>query len=68
MMGGSNIHYEMGEKTRGFSYGGVGVFVQMARSLGLAKEIDSHLHLLKKHLAYYESDHVLNIAYHSCPN
>jgi hypothetical protein len=63
MMGGSNIHYEMGEKTRGFSYGGVGVFVQMARSLGLAKEIDSHLHLLKKHLPYYESDHVLNIAY-----
>lgn len=63
MMGASNIHYEMGGKTRGFSYGGVGAFVQMARSLGLVKEIDSHLHLLKKHLPYHESDHVLNIAY-----
>ena len=29
------------------------------------KEIDRHLHLLKVHLPYHESDHVLNIAYNA---
>jgi hypothetical protein len=35
----------------------------MAQRLGLVQEIDRHLHLLKVHLPYHESDHVLNIAY-----
>jgi hypothetical protein len=35
----------------------------MAKRLGLAKQIDKHLHLLKRHLPYHESDHVLNLTY-----
>ena len=35
----------------------------MARKIGLVDAIDRHLHLLKVHLPYHESDHVLNIAY-----
>ena len=31
--------------------------------LGLAGEINRRLTLLKRHLPYHESDHVLNIAY-----
>jgi hypothetical protein len=35
----------------------------MAWRLGLVKEIDKHLHLLKGHLPYHESDHILNLTY-----
>ena len=63
MMGGGNIRYEVAEKSRGMNYGGLGVFVELVKTVGLAKEIDQGLHLLKKHIPYHESDHVLNIAY-----
>lgn len=63
MMGRGNIRYEVAEKTRGMNYGGLGVMVQLVQSVGLAKEIDARLHLLKKHIPYHESDHVLNIGY-----
>lgn len=35
----------------------------MNKKTGFIDEIDSVLHLLKVHLPYHESDHVLNIAY-----
>ena len=35
----------------------------LAHRLGLPQAIDQRLHLLKVHLPYHESDHVLNIAY-----
>jgi hypothetical protein len=35
----------------------------LARQVGLIDAIDKHLRLLKAHLPYHESDHVLNIAY-----
>jgi hypothetical protein len=35
----------------------------VAQKLGLVEAIDEKLHLLKIHLPYHESDHVLNIAY-----
>lgn len=63
MMNGGNIHYEMGEKTRGSIYGGIGAIHQMAHRLGLPKEINESVPLLKTHVPYWESDHVLNIAY-----
>ena len=63
MMRGGNIHYEMGEKARGLSCGGIGAFVELAQRTGLVEEIDDHLHLLKVHLPYHESDHVLNLAF-----
>jgi hypothetical protein len=63
MMGGSNIHYELSARTRAASYGGIGAIHLMVQRLGLVEEIDEHLQLLKVHLPYHESDHVLNIAY-----
>jgi len=63
MMRGSNIHYELSGKIGGASYGGMGAMHAMVQSLGLVKEIDQHLELLKIHLPYHESDHVLNVAY-----
>jgi len=63
MMGGSNIHYELSGKIGATSYGGIGAMHTMVQSLGLVQEIDQHLELLKIHLPYHESDHVLNVAY-----
>ena len=58
-----NIHYEIADRTRGLAYGGIGGMQLLARQTGLVKAIDDKLKLLKRHLPYYESDHVLNIAY-----
>src|SRR5439155_14893508 len=43
--------------------GGLGAFQLLVQRLELADAIDSKLHLLKRHLPYFESDHVLNLAY-----
>jgi hypothetical protein len=65
MMGVGNIHYEMAEKSRAVNCGGIGAIHLMVNKLGLRQEIDSRLHLLKKHLPYHESDHVLNLTYNA---
>ena len=64
MMAASNIHYQIVEKVRAISSGGIGAIHLLARKLGLVHDIDEGLHLLKRHLPYHESDHVLNIAYY----
>ncbi len=48
---------------RGLSAGGIGAILLLAQKIELDKEIDRTLHLLKRHLPYHESDHVLNIAF-----
>ena len=65
MFRGRNIQYEMAERVRGIDCGGIGAFHQLARKSGLIRAIDERLHVLKRHLPYHESDHVLNIAYNS---
>ena len=65
VLAGSNIHFELAERTRGMSYGGLGALVLLVRQLGLAEAIDRRLQLLKIHLPYHESDHVLNLAYNA---
>ncbi len=63
MFTAANIHYELGERTRGLGPGGIGAMHLLARRTGLIDAIDRRLNLLKVHLPYHESDHVLNIAY-----
>jgi Transposase DDE domain group 1 len=64
----SNIRYELAQRTRGLCFGGIGVMHALARRIGLIEAIDQRLHLLKVHLPYHESDHVLNIAYNALCN
>jgi DDE family transposase len=64
----SNIHYDVAAKIRAISCGGLGAIHLLVRKLGLAEAIDEHLHLLKYHLPYHESDHVLNFAYNALCN
>jgi Transposase DDE domain group 1 len=63
MITAANIHYELGRRTHGLAPGGIGALLLVARRTGLIAAIDHHLHLLKRHLPYLESDHVLNIAF-----
>ena len=63
MITASNIHYDIAERTRAVAAGGIGAMHLVARKLGLVEAIDRKLQLLKVHLPYHESDHVLNMAY-----
>ena len=63
MMTASNIQYELADRVQGLSAGGIGVMLLFAQRIGLISDIDAKLQLLKIHLPYHESDHVLNIAF-----
>jgi hypothetical protein len=65
MFTATNIHYEIADRSRGLSHGGIGAIHVLARQLGLINAIDERLHLLKIHLPFHESDHVLNFAYNA---
>lgn len=63
MLTASNIHYEIAERTRAVSPGGIGAIHQMVKHLALDATINEYLQVLKVHLPYHESDHVLSVAY-----
>jgi hypothetical protein len=58
-----NIHYDLGDKTQGLHCGGIGMIHLLVKKIRLADALDRELHLLKRHLPYFESDHVLNMTY-----
>ncbi len=59
----NNIQYEHGDRVRGLASGGIGAMHRVALHTGLVEAIDQHVQVLKRHLPYPESDHVLGIAY-----
>jgi hypothetical protein len=63
MMTASNIHYEIADRSRGISVGGIGAMHKLVRQIGLIDALDRRLELLKMHLPYHESDHVLALGY-----
>lgn len=63
MMTATNIHYELADRVQGLSAGGIGNMLLLAQRTGLVRDIDRNLHVLKRHLPYHESDHVLNISF-----
>jgi hypothetical protein len=58
-----NIQYEHSDRVRGLASGGIGAMHRLALHTGLVAAIDRHIEVLKVHLPYHESDHVLGIAY-----
>jgi hypothetical protein len=65
LLGRAPIRYELSERTRGVSHGGMGMIARLVAAVGLAEEIDEAIDLLKLHRPYHESDHVLNLAYNA---
>jgi hypothetical protein len=63
MFGSGRVHYEVGANTDAMNFGGIVAVHRLVTKLGLPSRIDSDLRLLKVHLPYHESDHVLNMAY-----
>ena len=62
-MSAGAIQYEVAAQPDVMCYGGIGAIHRLVAKLGLAKTIDASLKLLKVHLPYRESDHILNLAY-----
>ena len=58
-----NIQYDLSGRDRGFAYGGIGVVQRMVKQLQLDQIINEKVSVFKIHNPYYESDHVLNIAF-----
>jgi hypothetical protein len=63
MLTSGKISYEIGGKGEATPFGGLFAMHRLVSRLGLVDEIDARLHLLKMHLPYHESDHVLTLAY-----
>ena len=53
----------MGERTQAIAAGGIGAVHLLAQKIGLVDLINQRVPILKRHLPYHESDHVLNMAY-----
>jgi hypothetical protein len=58
-----NIHYDVAHRVRGGRFGGLGTCLLLVKQLDFADSLDSQLHLLKRHLPYHDSDHILNLTY-----
>jgi len=63
MLNPGNIHYEIADRSHGMLYGGMGAVQKLVKQLELDDAINNRVHLFKIHNPYFESDHVLNIAY-----
>ena len=59
----SNLQYQIAARTRAIGFGGIGAMHKLVCRLGLDRAINKNISLLKCHVPYWESDHVLNIAY-----
>ena len=63
MISASNMRYEMADRTRAISAGGIGMIHQLVKQLQLDQRINRSVNVFKIYLPYSESDHVLNMAY-----
>ena len=63
MMKGGRLNAEVSDRFRATPVGGVAVIHRMVQGVGLDRAINDGCPLLKRHLPYHESDHVLNLAY-----
>lgn len=60
---GGNVHYEVSGRIEAIGCGGLGMLQGVVDAVGLGQEIDERLHVLRRHLPYHESDHVLALTY-----
>jgi Transposase DDE domain group 1 len=63
VLSGGNLHYEVAGRSTAIGCGGLGLLQTVVRAVGLREELDERLQLLRRHLPYHESDHVLALVY-----
>jgi hypothetical protein len=63
MFTSGKITYEVGGYVEATPYGGLAAMHRLITKLGLVEAVNERLRLLKIHLPYHESDHVLNLVY-----
>ncbi len=63
VLASGNVRYEVSDRVEAVNCGGLGMLQTVVATVGLAEAIDDSLTLLKRHLPYHESDHVLSLAY-----
>ena len=63
VLGNGHARFEVSDRIRGTAAGGVRLAHELANAVRLPQEIDSHVDLLRFHLPYHESDHVLAMAF-----
>ncbi|WP_420481580.1 IS1380 family transposase [Actinopolymorpha pittospori] len=63
MLTSGKVAYEVGGNLDATCFGGIAAVHRLVTKLGLVDQINDGLHLLKVHLPYHESDHVLNLTY-----
>jgi hypothetical protein len=63
MLNFQNILFELSQRTSATVFGGIGLVNKIANTIGLQKFIDDNLGLFKIHNPYFESDHILTMAY-----
>jgi hypothetical protein len=63
MFGAGSVAYEVGGNVDATCYSGIAAVHRLVTRLGLPSLINEQVPLLKVHLPYHESDHVLNLAY-----
>jgi hypothetical protein len=62
-LGAGSVRYEIAARARGVAVAGVGLAHRLVSRLGLVKELNRNVRVLKRHAPYWESDHVLTVAY-----
>lgn len=65
MIDSDNVHYEFSNRFGGTGFGGMAAVHRFVKAIGLDAEINRRVRVFKKRCPYYESDHILNVAYNS---
>jgi hypothetical protein len=63
VMRSGNLAYLMGDKVRAIAAGGIGLVEQLVEATGLRRRLDERVNVLRRHLPYHESDHILAMSY-----
>jgi len=63
VLGNQSARVEVADRVRATGVGGLRLIHELVNRVGLANQIDERVQLLKFHLPYRESDHVLAMAY-----
>ena len=63
LLGAQPIHYELADRMRVISMGGLGALHTLVTKLHLPEILNEQVSVLKRHLPYWESDHILSQCY-----